>query len=710
MATSPSQLTLPREIPRHSGRTGGDRRAGAVVADPADLAGLSADTVPLLEVAAVFGAPFSIDDAAAVLGQPVGRLLPALHEMLAADAVVPSRDRMAFRHEMVRRAVYARIPEPIRRALHREIGRVLLGRDDSAVAGATHLIEGTRSGGRPDTGVLDQAVRELAGRSSPAAADLALRALELTEDTDEERFSRTATAVDALVAARRIGEAGELARATLALPRLPARPAAELRLTLTTILLMSGQADQAAAEAAAMLAEPGLPERHRDDARRTQLYALLAVPDFASAEVAAEAILAGQERPGSDAALAGALLALGWIAWCQGNLTIGRGLMQAAVRRGDRGDSRGQHPRLWLATMLVAVGEFGEAATAVDQAAEEVGLAADTLWEPAVPLLRARLALAAGRVDDAVAEARLVLTAAEGQGLRQSVPLATVTLAQAALRDGDLSEAARWIERDRDQPDESRVCSLGATARVWVEAQLVGARDGSAAALRILAGWYESLATQPLLLLQDPAAAAWLTRVALSAGDRDRAEAVVVAAELLARSNAGLRSVRAAADHARALVDADPAAAQRAAGEYRHPWSAASAHEDAGVIHARGCDRTAARTAFEQALAGYEKAGANRDTARVRSKLRDLGVRPCHWARADRPTCGWASLTETERRVADIVAEGLTNPQVAERLFLSRHTVDFHLRQVFRKLGIRSRVELTRLVIQHDGDGRPSGA
>jgi len=75
MATSPSQLTLPREIPRHSGRTGGDRRAGAVVADPADLAGLSADTVPLLEVAAVFGAPFSIDDAAAVLGQPVGRLL-----------------------------------------------------------------------------------------------------------------------------------------------------------------------------------------------------------------------------------------------------------------------------------------------------------------------------------------------------------------------------------------------------------------------------------------------------------------------------------------------------------------------------------------------------------------------------------------------------------------------------------------------------------
>jgi DNA-binding CsgD family transcriptional regulator len=56
---------------------------------------------------------------------------------------------------------------------------------------------------------------------------------------------------------------------------------------------------------------------------------------------------------------------------------------------------------------------------------------------------------------------------------------------------------------------------------------------------------------------------------------------------------------------------------------------------------------------------------------------------------------------ESERRVANAVAEGLTNRQSADRLFLSRHTVDFHLRQIFLKLGIRSRVELTRLVLQH---------
>jgi DNA-binding CsgD family transcriptional regulator len=62
---------------------------------------------------------------------------------------------------------------------------------------------------------------------------------------------------------------------------------------------------------------------------------------------------------------------------------------------------------------------------------------------------------------------------------------------------------------------------------------------------------------------------------------------------------------------------------------------------------------------------------------------------------------GWPSLTGTERSVAGIIAEGATNRQAAARLFVSPHTIDFHLRQIFRKLGIASRVQLTRLVIQH---------
>ncbi|HMG44312.1 MAG TPA: LuxR C-terminal-related transcriptional regulator [Acidimicrobiales bacterium] len=69
-----------------------------------------------------------------------------------------------------------------------------------------------------------------------------------------------------------------------------------------------------------------------------------------------------------------------------------------------------------------------------------------------------------------------------------------------------------------------------------------------------------------------------------------------------------------------------------------------------------------------------------------------------------RPRWGWESLTDTERSVSLLVAEGLTNRQAAERLFLSRHTVDFHLRSIFRKLGVECRVDLTRLVLLSPSD------
>jgi DNA-binding CsgD family transcriptional regulator len=61
------------------------------------------------------------------------------------------------------------------------------------------------------------------------------------------------------------------------------------------------------------------------------------------------------------------------------------------------------------------------------------------------------------------------------------------------------------------------------------------------------------------------------------------------------------------------------------------------------------------------------------------------------------PVPGWADLTDTQRMVAELVMDGLTNRDAGARLFLSPHTVDFHLRQIYRRLGIRSRVELARL-------------
>jgi DNA-binding CsgD family transcriptional regulator len=106
---------------------------------------------------------------------------------------------------------------------------------------------------------------------------------------------------------------------------------------------------------------------------------------------------------------------------------------------------------------------------------------------------------------------------------------------------------------------------------------------------------------------------------------------------------------------------------------------------------------------LDMALDGYAASGAERDAARVRHRLRRLGVRRRHWRAKKRPETGWESLTETERSVAGLVATGLTNQQVADQMFISTHTVAFHLRQVFRKLSIRSRVELARAAPERPG-------
>jgi DNA-binding CsgD family transcriptional regulator len=692
-STSHSGLSAPE--PRPADRSVGMSDVIHLTASAVALPELSADAVSVLEAAAVFGTPFSLDDVAAVLGEQVGHLLPVLHE-LVDEVIVPDGNRLQFRHDAARESVYDRIPEPIRWSLHRQIGTVLLGRGASAAAGAAHLVKATGPGDRHAIAGLDRAVRELAERSPQAAAELAVQAHALTEPTDADRDGRAVAAVDALLAAKRVDEAVRLARATLGRPRLAPGPAARLRLTLATILLMSGQPARAVAEAGSVRAEP-MPERLRDAAELTRLFGWLVTDDFAPAQAAAEAILAGDERPGSDAALAGGLTALGWIAWCQGRLDSALGLVRAAVARAARVEPHGQHPRLVLAGMLTALGDLDDARIAVQQASDEIELSADTLWAAQPPLFDARRHLAAGELDDAVQQAEQALALAEGLGLRLVVAPALVTLAQAAVRRGDLPEAAALLERARQEPVRS-AGPFGATAGAWAEARLAEARDGAAAALTVVGDWYEALPQAPALLLQEPDAAAWLTRIALATGQPERAQAVVACARQLAAANPDVPSVAAAAAHARGLVEADVALLERAATGYRNPWPVASATEDAGLAY--GGDAEPARAAFEQALDWYQRAGAARDAARVRARLRELGVRPCHWTRADRPVSGWASLTDTERRVAEIVAEGLTNAQVGERMFVSRYTVDFHLRQVFRKLSIRSRVELARLALQ----------
>ena len=96
---------------------------------------------------------------------------------------------------------------------------------------------------------------------------------------------------------------------------------------------------------------------------------------------------------------------------------------------------------------------------------------------------------------------------------------------------------------------------------------------------------------------------------------------------------------------------------------------------------------------LDEALRLQSAAGAERDAARVRRLLRDCGAQRAG-GRPDPAAARWPELTASELAVVRLVTQGATDREVAQRLYISAHTVNSHLRHVFAKLGIRSRVEL----------------
>jgi DNA-binding CsgD family transcriptional regulator len=127
------------------------------------------------------------------------------------------------------------------------------------------------------------------------------------------------------------------------------------------------------------------------------------------------------------------------------------------------------------------------------------------------------------------------------------------------------------------------------------------------------------------------------------------------------------------------------------------------------IDHARVCEDAAhllilagrsgeAQPLLDEALTRYDAIGALAWANQIRATLRGLGVRSGTRGPRRRPTHGWESLTTIERGVSELVAEGLTNREVANRLHVSPHTVNTHLRHVFEKLSVVNRVGLAAIV------------
>ena len=169
-------------------------------------------------------------------------------------------------------------------------------------------------------------------------------------------------------------------------------------------------------------------------------------------------------------------------------------------------------------------------------------------------------------------------------------------------------------------------------------------------------------------------------------------------AEGLAKRS-GVSHRKAAAEYCVGILEADPELILLAAEGFREaerPLLVAKALEAAAIALADRGETAPARGPFTEADDTYASLGAGWDMSRLRARLREHGIRRGSQSAHRRARSGWSSLTPTEEKVAELVAEGLSNRQIADRMFLSPRTVGTHVSHILSKLGLRSRIGIAR--------------
>ncbi|HZC09874.1 MAG TPA: LuxR C-terminal-related transcriptional regulator, partial [Mycobacterium sp.] len=279
-----------------------------------------------------------------------------------------------------------------------------------------------------------------------------------------------------------------------------------------------------------------------------------------------------------------------------------------------------------------------------------------------------------------------------------------VILAEVAARTGDRNLFQEMLnDAHRASSAESPTVAWGAAS---VLARAAWERGDFGEAARWLSGKMAPLIT-PMWAWLAPLHLVSVTRVAAAAGDAGLRAAVLQGVELFEREQPAPPLLAAVTRHARGLLERDADALIAAAEELStiQPLHCGCAAEDAGNEFTRIGRPADAIDQFNTAFDSYADHEAYADARRVARALRGLGVER-RTARQPRAKTGWSSLTDAERKVIGLVADGATNAVVAQRLQLSPHTVKTHIRNAFTKLDIHSRAQLTDVVGDSDGPSR----
>jgi DNA-binding CsgD family transcriptional regulator len=722
------------------------RQSGRITVTEAGEAQLTEETVPdsvtasiagqvgfltpaareVLQAAALLGVTFTVPDLITVLGRTVAEIMPALDEARASGLVSDPAGgtALAFRHPLVREALYAEQPAAVRGAWHRDAGQALAAAGASPDRVARQLLRalgGTEidriavsaveppvqierppvsTGAAWPGGLLDQwmldwlahSADSLVGQSPAVAVELLGQAVAALPAGSVQHGWLASRLADARY---RTGDQAEAERVAEQALRHAADPdlIVDLHWTLVQCRMRGGSAGDSFTALEQATAGPGIGPKHRARllvlAARTYLY----LGEVESSGREANSALSWATEADDGWATSWALHVLGLRAMIRGDHAGALAVYDRAIAVTETDAALGDLGLLLLINKAVALCNLDRADEALATAARTRELAQQA--GTAVRLAQAHSLLGQclyefGRWDDALAE----------------IAVATDELTEPFAACCEQVIAAH-IAFHRNAPHEGRQHLAAGAAlaerfgdlliqQLTLARSLDREQDGAAPeALEVL--------TAALRANQgDPGEVEDLfgdaVRLALKTGDGPTAHAVTAQAAALADGSA-VPHRQANALYCRGLVDRDPeallAAAQRYADAGR-PLPRAKALEGAAGYLVAADDRTAARLAFEQAVEVYEHLGAEADLNRVQAEFRGHGIRRGPHSKHRRAVSGWDSLTDSELKVAAFVEEGLSNPEIAARLMLSRRTVATHVSHILKKLNVTTRTEVAR--------------
>ena len=665
-------------------------------------------TRKVLRAAALLGVDFTVADLATLSGRSVGELLPALDEACAAGILAESGAEMSFRHPLIRSALYDEIPGPVRAAWHEQAGRALAQAGAPADRVARQLlpaIGASSRGGEPmDEWILQWLARTaplLVGQAPRAAVELLRQAVERSPARSRGHDRLVCCLAEALYRTGATEQAEQVASRALADITEPDLRV-DLHWTLAQCRTLTGSFTASLTALDQALGSPGVTGR-----RRARLLVLTARAHrhLGQVEMAGRAAVAGLAEATGVAdswATAWALHMLTGSAIMEGRTADALPLFDRALAV-TQADPALTDLRLLLqlnkALALGDLDQYEDAFAAARQAQQLAARAGIIVRLALAQCCLGQLLFDTGHWDDALTEVGVLEDTSKDPGVAccDHGVAAVISFhrghADAARR--HLAAAAPYAERIGN-----RVVGTLALARSLDAEQAGEPRQ----ALAVLTGFTDN--AEEVDEIEDLLADG--VRLATELGDRVTARTLAARAASLA-DKSPIPHRQASALYCRGLLDHDPGRLLRAADRYHEacrPLLGAQALEAAATASLDSADRVGARAAYTSALDLYESLGAARDAAQLQTRFRGRGIRRGPRVKHRKARYGWDSLTPTEIKVAGLVTEGLSNPEIAARLYLSRRTVATHVSHILSKLDVNSRTAIAREAASQHSLGR----